>query len=399
MIADIVIVGAGPAGSVAAIELANAGFRVVLTDQYDFPRDKVCGDALLPDAVRQLESFGVASKVLESAHVLDRLRVYAPNGTFCDIPGQIACIPRIRLDAILLEKAILSGAEFLPRIQLTSIDEVDNEVRLVSCTNLSNNRKLTLRSRYVILATGASAAPLVSATVCTRTSPSGVAARAYYAFDNFTSGSIEIPIISYDESHCPGYGWIFPGPDNVINLGVGVFYGPKHKKRPASIAEIWKAFTVRFPPAAAIVRNGRQLSRLKGAPLRTGLRGSRVSRNGILVIGEAAGTTYSFSGEGIGKAIESAVIASQCIKDGFYMPGSTSVECAYKKALNTRFAIRFKAYENVQNWLRWPQLCNLLVAKCRNDGFVREELAAILSERSDPRRLFSALGVLRAFFD
>ena len=109
---DSLVIGAGPAGSAAAIQLAKAGLSVALVDRLAFPRDKVCGDALIPDALRALDELCLKDRVLEKARVLEKIRVYAPNERFIVIPGECACVPRETLDDIIRREAVYRGAQF-----------------------------------------------------------------------------------------------------------------------------------------------------------------------------------------------------------------------------------------------------------------------------------------------
>ena len=91
---------------------------------------------------------------------------------------------------------------------------------------------------------------------------------------------------------------------------MGYLYG-RHAPRERNVRKLLAHFLATFPPAAELMKTARVLHPLKGAPLRTALNGSRLSRPGVMVIGEAAGLTYSFSGEGIGKAMQSGIIAAE----------------------------------------------------------------------------------------
>src|SRR5215216_2974340 len=95
---DVLVIGAGPAGSAAARTLALAGATVVLVDQRPFPRDKVCGDALIRDSLGGLVYLGVDEIVRREAWRGDALRVYAPGGAHVTLRGEFACLPRERLD-------------------------------------------------------------------------------------------------------------------------------------------------------------------------------------------------------------------------------------------------------------------------------------------------------------
>src|SRR5690348_4646991 len=112
---DVLIAGAGPAGSIAAIVLARAGARVLLVDRDEFPRDKLCGDTVNPAAVRQLDSLGLVGGPLDRAKRLTGMKVTGPTRAItADYhDGRAALALRRRaLDAWLLEHAVRAGARF-----------------------------------------------------------------------------------------------------------------------------------------------------------------------------------------------------------------------------------------------------------------------------------------------
>ena len=110
---SVLIIGAGPAGSAAALTLARAGVDVLLADRCAFPRDKVCGDGLIADALTALNQLGLRTTVLDRARVLDGVRVYSPDGKFVDVDGECACLPRAQFDELLRAEAIRAGARFV----------------------------------------------------------------------------------------------------------------------------------------------------------------------------------------------------------------------------------------------------------------------------------------------
>jgi len=125
---DSLVIGAGPAGSAAAIQLAKAGLSVALVDRLAFPRDKVCGDALIPDALRALDELCLKDRVLEKARFLEKIRVYAPNERFIVIPGDCACVPRETLDDIIRREAVYRGAQFYAGFNLHAALRADGAV-------------------------------------------------------------------------------------------------------------------------------------------------------------------------------------------------------------------------------------------------------------------------------
>ena len=88
---DVIVIGAGPAGSACAQRLAEASLDVLLVDQHPFPRDKICGDGLIPDAHVALRQLGVLQEVMDQAAHASHVRCVAPRGGIVDVPGTLAC--------------------------------------------------------------------------------------------------------------------------------------------------------------------------------------------------------------------------------------------------------------------------------------------------------------------
>src|SRR5689334_9830101 len=100
MSADVLIAGAGPAGSAAAICLARAGRRVILCDRSEFPRDKACGDGLIADAIAALTRLGLDARVSDAAYRTTRLLTIGPGGTHVRFQSTFWVLPRRTLDQI-----------------------------------------------------------------------------------------------------------------------------------------------------------------------------------------------------------------------------------------------------------------------------------------------------------
>jgi flavin-dependent dehydrogenase len=125
--------------------------------------------------------------------------------------------------------------------------------------------------------------------------------------------------------------------------------------------------------------------------------GSLLGRPGLLVAGDAAGMTYSFSGEGIGKAMQSGILAADTILDCRSLPSARlAVPERYAARLREDFGDRFRTYRAAQRWLASPLLCNLLTWRARRSPYLRQGLEAILDETADARAVFSFSGLLKA---
>ena len=402
---DVLVIGAGPAGSAAAITLARAGLDVVLVDQHVFPRDKVCGDGLIPDAHNALRKLGVLDEVMAQAQASSYVGCIGPRGGRVDVPGVLAVLPRKELDLILCRAAVAAGARmFAPVRFMATIDE--NGV-VVGASLQHADEKRELRARWVVLASGAVPQALMAAGMSTRHTPSGVALRGYVKNDAMV-GRIDKLEVVWHRAVTPGYGWIFPCRDGVFNIGVGIAdsHGEsrggkrgKHRMRELNLRQVMDDFTRVYTPARELMAGGTLLGPMKGAPLRCTLEGARFTRPGLLVTGEAAGSTYSFSGEGIGKAMETGIHAAEAVLAGSSQPGAAAAVCADYEARLVALKPRFELYKRANSVNRHPWIADLLIWRAkRNPGIVRR-MSGVLNETSNPGNLVSFKGFRRLFID
>ncbi|MGH8820449.1 MAG: NAD(P)/FAD-dependent oxidoreductase, partial [Rhodoferax sp.] len=134
---------------------------------------------------------------------------------------------------------------------------------------------------------------------------------------------------------------------------------------------------------------------LKGAPLRCTLEGARLSRPGLLVTGEAAGSTYSFTGEGIGKALETGMLAAQALLAG--VGENAAAICASYENRVLALKPRFDLYTQANRANRHPWLADLVIWRAKRSARLRARLAGVLDETRNPGDLFTARGLLRLF--
>lgn len=392
---DVLIVGAGPAGSAAAWALARAGLQVVLADQQSFPRDKVCGDALIPDALGAIDMMGLRPIVDAEAARLPELRVYAPSGTYFALSGDFCCFPRARLDELLVGTARTAGATLLERA--TAVAPLAHGDDVTGARFTSSSGDLEIRARMTLLATGANATAMNAFGLHAALKPNAVAGRAYFDVPERLASSFRHLCIAYEKSMCPGYGWIFPGPNRRFNIGVG-YFSSSTRDLP-SLHDLWARFTSRFAPAAAIVRESVQVAEFRGAPLRTGLLGASFGRSGLLAVGESAAMTYPGTGEGIGKAMESGFLAARMVIEVLSSQRPASdVHTAYEAEFRRRYGSRYRAYAIAQAASSHPWLVNYLAWRANAGSFVQRELQTLVTERGDATRLFSIRGLVTSLF-
>ena len=313
---DVLVVGAGPAGSACAQALARGGFDVLLADQHAFPRDKVCGDGLIPDAHAALRRLGVYDEVAALAAQVPHVRCIGPRGGYVDVPGTLSVLPRRTLDHVLVRAAERAGARLLAPLRFEA-PLLDGE-QVVGARLQAAGQAHEIEARWVVLATGAAAPPLIQAGVCERRSPSGIALRGYVRHDAMAGRIRQLQIVWHPRLR-GGYGWIFPAPGGLYNIGTGltgshiVQRDGKGRMQDLNLRRMLDDFCAVHAPARELMEGGELQGEFKGAPLRCTLRGARWTRPGLLVAGEAAGSTYAFSGEGIGKAMETGLLAAEAL--------------------------------------------------------------------------------------
>jgi len=405
---DVLVVGAGPAGSACAQMLARAGLDVLLVDQHEFPRDKVCGDGLIPDAHHAFARLGVLHEVMAAAQRAPHVACIGPRGGRIDVPGTLAVLPRRQLDDIVRRAALAAGARWLaPARYEAPIVEGDRVVgaRLKLADRGGSDAAagvIDVRAAHTVLATGAVPAALIAAGVCERRTPSGVALRGYVKNDAMVGRIRDLEVVWHKRLR-KGYGWIFPCPDGVFNIGVGLAHSHgkqadgRRTMQDVNLRELFAAFCEVYAPARELVAGGAWIGELKGAPLRCSLEGAQLSRPGLLVTGEAAGSTYAFTGEGIGKAMETGMLAAQAIAEARQRGESEAAMRARYQAMVMALKPRFDLYERANRVNDHPWLADLLIWRARRSRRIRRRMEGVLEETHNPGNLVTARGILRLF--
>jgi len=222
---DAVVVGGGPSGSMAALHLAAAGRLVLLLERHVYPRDKACGDLLIPDSLGALRRAGLYDEVAAIAQPLSEAVISSPSRIAWSIPGEYLCLQRERLDALLAQAAAARGAVVAhgraDAVRPLDDGTVEVEVR---------GRASPLRARAAVLAAGADVSLIDALGMVERAAPTAVAVRAYVR----SPVSVDSMLISFDKEIVPGYAWIFPLPDHVYNVGVGTLHDPAEPATPSA---------------------------------------------------------------------------------------------------------------------------------------------------------------------
>ncbi|WCO65826.1 geranylgeranyl reductase family protein [Iamia majanohamensis] len=308
--ADVLVVGAGPAGCAAAATLARAGRDAVVVDKARFPRDKVCGDGLTAGALPLLEELGVDPASIPSWQRVDDVVVAPPRGrptTFSfprDRGTYAAAARRVELDAAVVDAARAAGAEVHDGCALESARQDDALVR-ATVRGLGE-----VTAPYVVGADGMWS-PLRKCM--------GVALPGYrgesHAFRQYLRG-VASPArrdlwVWFEPDLLPGYAWSFPLGDGAVNVGFGIHRGGRVTVR--EMAEVWRSL-LRRPRLAAVLGDDWEAE----GPHRAWPIPARVDRIPLtagraLFVGDAAAATDPMTGEGIGQALETGMAAARAV--------------------------------------------------------------------------------------
>jgi flavin-dependent dehydrogenase len=223
----------------------------------------------------------------------------------------------------------------------------------------------------------------------------GVAA----AIRGYVTSTVEIDrlIVSFDRTITPGYAWIFPLGGGTYNVGCGVFHMAGHGPS-ADLHAVLERFLRGFPEARRLMEASHSMTRPKGAMIWSALSAAApVTREGVLVAGEAIGTTLPLTGEGIGKAMESGELAALAA-DAFLSSGDPDALLGYAALVEGRLRPKYRGYLTAERWIAWPRLADFVSWRARRSPRYASLIAGIITEAVDPARAFSVRGVLSSFF-
>lgn len=388
---EVLIIGAGPAGSAAALLLARSGIDVLIADRHQFPRTKVCGDLLIPDTIDMLKKIGLYSKVYREGCSLSDLRFFAPNDNSVLLKGEFITIRRIVFDNILCTAAIDAGARHVWNFSFDNC--IPNNAHYKVQFRDGLNEKHDITARYLILATGANPLPLKNIGLLQRSKPSGIGIRRYVTVSERPEKEL---IISYEKFLLPGYAWIFPLGEGMYNVGCGLSLEGSHQKtKSRNLSHLFHRFVTESPIARELLSNPKEQSPLEGAQLRTGFIGSLPGDGSILVVGEALGLTYPLSGAGIGKSMQSGELAAKVIL------AHRNGNCAgkpldlYYTLLEEELRNKYQPYTIAQKWLEYPSVANLVITRSNKRESLRKSFEDIIREKVEPTRIFSLWGLMK----
>jgi geranylgeranyl reductase family protein len=311
--ADVVVVGGGPGGMAAAIELARAGREVVVIDKARFPRDKCCGDGLTTAALRLLDTLGLEPASVPSWRQVDTAWVRSPSGREVGFPlphgqGQFAAVaPRIELDAALVDVARHAGVKVHDGHGLTGVLDGAFDRVVIDVDALG-----PVEARYLVAADGMWS-PVRKALGRAEQGYLGEwhAFRQY--FDDVTGTARDRLWVWFEPDLLPGYAWSFPLPDGRANVGFGVLRGGG--RRIQAMKDLWPQLLERAHVREALGPGARPSAPHKAWPIPARIDRAVLVEGRTLFVGDAAGACDPLTGEGIGQALLTGTLAAQAIVD------------------------------------------------------------------------------------
>lgn len=309
---DVLVVGAGPAGSTTATYLARAGRRVVVVDKASFPRDKCCGDGLTTLALRELEAVGLDPGAVANWQPVHDVRLRSPSGREVELElpadGQFAATaPRRELDAALVELARRAGATVCGGHGATAVRQ-DASMVLAEVEGIG-----TVAARYLVAADGMWS-PVRKLLGHAEDGYLG----EWHAFRQYAGGvtgpAARALYVWFEPDLLPGYAWSFPLPDGRVNLGYGVLRDGA--RTGGDLRELWSSLWSRPHIAAALGPGVSFEGRHTAWPIPAGIDRATLADGRVLFVGDAAMATDTMTGEGIGQAVLTGRLAAEAIMAG-----------------------------------------------------------------------------------
>ena len=308
---DLIVVGAGPGGSATAYYAARAGLEVLLLDRQEFPRDKPCGDGLMPHAAEEVSLMGLGDWLGEPHHgKFSGFSIYTQTAYLRQrVPPTLHgphgyVVAREETDARLVERAREAGADLRTGVRATELLR-SPAGNVTGVEAVSGGETLHYEAPLVVAADGVGG----FAGEGIKAHQNSVARRQY--FKNVSGPDkqdLHVFITKDMNEHGAGYGWVFYFGDGRANVGAGV-----STKTLQRTGRNLKDFFDRFleePELAGWLDGAEPEGPAKSWSLKMGMWGAKRYAQGLMTVGDAASMIHPISGEGVGYAIESGRLAA-----------------------------------------------------------------------------------------
>ncbi len=387
---DVCILGAGPGGATTALFLASKGVRSVLIDKAKFPRDKICGDALSgkvvsilnklnPELVNQLSS----SSIQVGSY---GVKFFAPNLKNIRIPFKkdypaVGNAPsfiskRMDFDHFLIEQVKQQPLiQLIENTQFKYFKKINNEW-LVGL----NENEILFSTKLLIAADGAhSAFAREFGEIEVEHEHYCAGIRAYYKNVSGMDEDNFIELHFLDEL-LPGYFWIFPLPNGQANVGIGM-RSDIVSKRKANLKKLLPQILEKYPTLKERFKNAVLVDDVKGYGLPLGSKKRPISGNGYLLVGDAASLIDPFTGEGIGNAMLSGMVAADIAVKAIGVNDFSKTQLKeYDELVYHKLWNELSLSKRLQNLSKHGWLFNFVVNKAARNKTVQETISCMFND-------------------
>jgi menaquinone-9 beta-reductase len=390
---QIVIVGAGPAGCATSLFLAKQKIPHTIIDKAVFPRDKVCGDALSGKTVyvlNQLDPGIIPTFNNQKREFIESwgVKFVAPNGKGIDIPfkqdiskeqyppGFIS--KRVDFDYELFKRLDKNYATIIEGAEVTEMERAGEEFTLIY---EKDGRRVTLDSVKLLVGAEGDRSLVAKKFGQIRKENNHYCAgiRAYY------KGVEGMHPQNFIELHflpemLPGYFWIFPLPNGMANIGAGMLSSEVSKRKVNLKADMLKAIA-NNPNIKERFKNATLEGKIQGWGLPLGSKKRPVSGDGFLLVGDAGSLIDPFTGEGIGNALYSGMMAADFIEKAVKQ---NKYDATFLKQYDDAFYNRqwdeLKLSHTMQKLCKFPWLFNFVVNKAHKNKALRETISCMFED-------------------
>lgn len=358
---SVAIIGAGPAGTACALALKKHGLTVALIDQASFPRDKICGDAIPGQAFKLMAKMNAgwaeAMRVFADESVIRSSTGFAPNGRSITMHWKTFSYNSKRLDFDhFLFRLVRSETDAII-LENKRLEKIFKEGEKIFC-HFQDGSAITAE-----LVIGCDGAYSVVSRQLADQSPalplSCAAVRAYYT--GVKGAEKNMNEFHFLKGLMPGYFWIFPVGDNVVNVGFGMLHNRKKKiDKKLNLRQALKSIVEDSPELAPRFEAAQLMDKIKGFSLPIGTEKRKISGERFLLCGDAASLIDPLWGHGIDTAMWSGYLAAQqamhCFQTGNFTAAFTR---QYDKAVYQKYGKDFQRRTRLLQLLyRHPALIN-----------------------------------------
>ncbi|MFX0010180.1 MAG: NAD(P)/FAD-dependent oxidoreductase [Candidatus Hermodarchaeota archaeon] len=315
---DVCIVGAGPAGSTCAYYLAQEGFKPLILEKKEFPRDKICGDAFTQRCYTHLERMGIMQKLIDEnkGHWTAIGGLVSPRGiTYIgDSHAEtgshlVIAVKRKIMDEMLVKAAVNAGTELVENYSVSEVRFDDNQGTWIIKSKQVEQEEY--RAKILVIADGSSS-HIAQSLGYIKEPPQAVCSRAYikagtynFKYDGLTTFPMKI---------VPGYCAFMREADNDVVFCCYII--PFGKAKTENLYKLHHDLIKNDPFISEAMGPNAELEEMKAAPIRFGGINQSYGDH-LLIVGDAAGMIDPLTGEGLQYAMDAAEIAADTISEAF----------------------------------------------------------------------------------